>query len=133
MLEYALLFGTAFIAATLLPAPSEVPLAILAARDGVAWPVAVATVGNVLGACTTYLLARVAAERWVHAPETHRRGRALVERYGFPALLLSWVPVVGDGLVIVAGAVGMRFGRFLAWTVIGKFLRYWLVASVVAP
>ena len=133
MLEYTLLFGTAFIAATLLPAPSEVPLAILAARDGVVWPVAVATAGNVLGACTTFLLARVAAERWVAAPETHQRGRALVERYGALALLLSWVPVVGDGLVVIAGGTGMRFVRFLAWTTVGKLLRYWLVARVVAP
>ena len=60
-----------------------------------------------------------------------RRAAGLVRRYGAPALLLSWVPIVGDGLVLVAGAVRMPFGRFLLCTAIGKVLRYiavtWLV------
>jgi membrane protein YqaA with SNARE-associated domain len=41
-----------------------VPLAILVRREGqLALPIAVATLGNYLGACTTYLLARAAASR----------------------------------------------------------------------
>jgi membrane protein YqaA with SNARE-associated domain len=132
MIEYALLFATAFAAATLLPAPSEVPLAWLAARDGVPWPVTVATLGNVLGACTTFLLARLAASRWPASAPASPRGRAWVERYGAPALLLSWVPIVGDGIVAVAGAGGMRAGRFLIWTTLGKAARYWAVAAVAA-
>ena len=129
-MELAGLFVAAFLAATILPLASEVPLALLVRRDGdVIWPVLVATLGNYLGACTTYLLARAAASRLVTA-ERSSSSRALrwFERYGPPALLLSWVPVVGDGLVALAGAARVPFARFSFWTIAGKGGRYLAVA-----
>lgn len=128
-----LLFLSAFLAATLLPLASELPLALLVrARGDVVLPVLVAAAGNVLGACTTYALARGVmglGRRRLDAME-RRREAALVRRYGAPALLLSWVPVVGDGIVLVAGVVRMPFGRFLLFTAIGKVVRYAVVAWV---
>ena len=95
-------------------------------------PVAVATVGNYLGACTTYWLARVAVERTVRHPSPRTaRATALISHYGPPALLLSWIPLVGDALVALAGAAHMPFAAFSLWTLIGKAARYavlgWLV------
>ena len=132
MADYVLLFAVAFIAASILPAPSELPLALLAARDGIAAPVTVATAGNVLGACTTFALARLAVRRWTATTPGQRRAQALVARHGGPALLLSWVPVIGDALVAVAGAAGLPAGRFLVWTTLGKLARYWVVARLAA-
>jgi membrane protein YqaA with SNARE-associated domain len=107
-----------------------VPLAILVRREGqLALPIAVATLGNYLGACTTYLLARAAASRIVTAEGSRsQRAARLVQRYGSPALLLSWVPIVGDALVALAGASRMSFGPFSLWTLIGKAGRYLAVA-----
>lgn len=124
------LFLWSFAAATVLPLSSEVPLAV-AVRQHIDWKLAVlvATAGNYLGACTTFLLARAAA-RHVEAdarPRT-RHAAALLRRFGAPALLLSWVPLIGDVVVVLAGAAGIPFGRFSFWTIIGKGCRYLAVA-----
>jgi membrane protein YqaA with SNARE-associated domain len=133
-MDYVALFLSAFVAATLLPLASEAPLALIVrARGEVVLPVVVASAGNILGACTTYALAR-GVIRWGGGRTGkigHGRAVELVRRYGAPALLLSWVPVIGDGIVLVAGAVGMPFPRFLIFTTVGKVLRYAAVAWLV--
>ena len=125
-----ILFLWSFAAATVLPLSSEVPLA-LAIRQTAGWklPVFVATLGNYLGACTTFFLARAAARHFEAdtRPRT-RHAAAILRRFGAPALLLSWVPIVGDVLVALAGAAGIPFGRFSVWTIIGKGCRYLAVA-----
>jgi membrane protein YqaA with SNARE-associated domain len=124
-LSSAALFLTAFAAATLLPIASEVPLALIVRRDGsFIWPVAVATLGNYLGACTTYALARAGARLVARSPRGTGRAFAWFHRYGAPALVLSWVPIVGDGIVVLAGATRVSFPVFTAWTVAGKAARY---------
>ena len=136
MTAYLALFGWSFLAATILPLASEPMLtALVRLRGEFVFPVLVATAGNYLGACTTYLIARVAARRLkpvADATASHRRAVALVERFGQPALLLSWVPIVGDAIVVVAGGVGMPFAAFSAWTVAGKLARYAAVAWIAA-
>jgi membrane protein YqaA with SNARE-associated domain len=129
-MEYGGLFVAAFLAATLLPLPSEVPLGFLVrSEQHIFWPVLVATAGNYLGASTTYWLARGLFGR--HAARVESSGGrplALFGRYGAPVLLLSWVPVIGDGIVAVAGAARLPFGAFSAWTIAGKAARYVVVA-----
>ncbi len=126
------LFVSSVAAATILPLSSEAVLALVVARAG-QWttPVVVATLGNTLGACTTYWLGR--GSRAVAPPPSVRMARAagLLARFGAPAMLLSWVPVIGDILVALAGAARMPFWHFTAWTLIGKFVRYALIAYAV--
>lgn len=132
---YLLLFLSAFLASTILPLPSEVPLALVVRDTGErVWPVLVATAGNYLGACTTYLLARIAADRFAPAatPRWQRAAEA-IGRYGPPALLFSWLPAIGDVLVAVAGAARMPVLRFSVWTALGKAGRYAVVAWAAAP
>jgi membrane protein YqaA with SNARE-associated domain len=131
---YLLLFLAAFGAATVLPLPSEVPFAFVVRQSGErGWPVLVATAGNYLGACTTYLLARLAVARLRHA-ETGRWARATdtIRRFGAPALLLSWVPLLGDALVAVAGASRIPFVRFSLYTAAGKAARYGAIAWAIS-
>ena len=131
------LFGWSFFAATILPLGSEGPLVVyVRGYDQVAVPVLVATAGNYLGACTTYWLGRRAARaigRGAAAPaEDDSRGARLLRRFGAPALLLSWVPILGDALVALAGAARVPFGAFSLWAALGKGLRYLAVAWVAA-
>lgn len=129
-MEFLGLFVTAFLAATILPLASEVPLALIVRREGdMLWPVVIATLGNYLGACTTYGLARAASQRFAERVPA-RRPLALFRRYGPPALLLSWVPAAGDGLVVLAGAARVPFTTFSLWTAVGKAARYVVVAWV---
>lgn len=123
------LFLWSFAAATILPLSSEVPLALLVSISG-RWvlPVIVATIGNVLGATTTYWLARAAITAMPAESARLRRASAWLAAYGPPAMLLSWVPLVGDVLVLLAGAARMPIGRFLVWVTVGKAARYVAVA-----
>jgi membrane protein YqaA with SNARE-associated domain len=131
-MAYVGLFVSAFLAATLLPLPSEVPLVLLVRREaGVVLPVLVATAGNYLGACTTYGLARgVVSRRTPPSASLGGRALSLFQHYGAPALLLSWVPAIGDGIVAIAGAAEVPFAVFSVWTIAGKAARYLLVAWV---
>ena len=135
LLSYAGLFAIGFLAATVLPLSSELALgALVSARQQLILPVVVATAGNYLGACTTYWLgrrvARVLRARAVD-PAGENVAWKLSRRYGQAALLLSWVPMLGDGLVALAGGMGVPFGPFSFWVVLGKGLRYLAVAWAV--
>lgn len=130
-MPYVALFGWSFLAATILPLGSEPAVIVLIRQD---YPllavVTVATAGNFLGACTTYALGRGAARALAprEPSRTARRAAESVARYGAPALLLSWVPLIGDAIVAAAGVARMPVRPFATWTVVGKAVRYLLVA-----
>lgn len=126
---YVTLFSWSFLAATILPLGSEPALfAVVTRGHSATMAVTVATVGNYLGACTTYWLAMKAASLAGKADLDHTRAGRLAQRFGAPVLLLSWVPIIGDALVAAAGVLRVRLLPFTLWTVIGKGLRYALVA-----
>jgi membrane protein YqaA with SNARE-associated domain len=126
------LLVSSFLAATVLPLASEVPLAVVVRRHGeVFLPVAIATLGNFLGACTTYGLARAAATKLApRFSDESPRALVLFRRFGAPSLVLSWVPLVGDAIVALAGAARVPIATFSLWTVIGKAARYAAVAWI---
>jgi membrane protein YqaA with SNARE-associated domain len=124
------LFVSAFISSTLAPGGSEVVLAYLVKQAEIPAPVLllVATVGNTLGAVTTWLLGFWTAR---HYPlekllQNDKRSKAVksVRRYGVPLLLLSWLPVVGDGFCFAAGWLRLSFSASLVAMALGKLGRY---------
>ena len=126
------LFLSAFLASTLLPGGSEAVLLGLAAAKAASpaalW--AAATAGNTLGGLSSWLLGRWAAGRWPHwGPQGERGQRAVarVRRWGAPALLLSWLPVVGDPLCLAAGWLRVPLLPAAAWMAAGKGARYALL------
>jgi membrane protein YqaA with SNARE-associated domain len=128
------LFLVSFLAATLLPLGSEWLLAaLLLQRQDPTLLVAVATVGNMLGACTTYAAGRAGSEPLKRLLRLDRqaeeRSLAIFRRYGSPALLFSWLPVVGDGLCLAAGLLRIAFSRFAIPMALGKLGRYLAVAA----
>jgi membrane protein YqaA with SNARE-associated domain len=128
------LFLVSFLAATLLPLGSEWLLAaLLLQRQDPALLVAVATMGNILGACTTYAVGRAGSEPLKRLLRMDRRSEEqalrLFRRYGSPALLFSWLPLVGDGLCLAAGLLRLTFPRFAVPMAMGKLGRYLAVAA----
>ena len=117
--SYLLLFGSAFLAATILPFYSEVVLFALLREGGD--PVAlvvVATLGNTLGAVVNWLLGRYLLHfqdrRWFYFSRSQiDRAQRWFQRYGFWSLLLAWAPVGGDALTLIAGIMKVRLGVFL--------------------
>lgn len=128
---------SAFLSATLLPGGSEVLLAWLAQQHY--WrPVTLlgtAAIANTLGGLSTYGVGRVAAAGRVRAGWNMRVNLASlthVRRWGYTALLFSWLPVVGDGLCLAAGWLRLHPLATSFFLFVGKLLRYaavlWLVS-----
>jgi membrane protein YqaA with SNARE-associated domain len=135
------LFLSAFLSATLLPGSSEAALAAtLAAGLSEPWVlVAVATLGNTLGALANWIAGVLAARGGRLLGLSDERGRlarakALYGRFGAWSLLFSWVPIVGDPLTLLAGLAGLRLLIFLPLVGLGKFARYafilWAVQAI---
>jgi membrane protein YqaA with SNARE-associated domain len=120
------LFLSAFLSATLLPGGSEVVLWAVVRQDAALfWPaIAVATAGNTLGGMSSWLIGRLIA---VKMPP---RGLKWVQDWGILVLLLSWVPVVGDGLCVAAGWMRLNWFRSLLCIAAGKLARYLVIASL---
>jgi len=123
------LFLSAFVSSTLFPGGSEVVLGVLAAeRHYDPWLLlAIASLGNTLGALTTWLLGYLLARRFPLEDRlsTHQqRAVAWLRRWGSPALLLSWLPVVGDPLCFAAGFLRLPFLASLTFIALGKAARY---------
>ncbi|QSA98747.1 YqaA family protein [Methylococcus sp. EFPC2] len=127
------LFLSAFISSTIAPGGSEAVLAylLLQGEQPQAWLLAVATVGNSLGAVTTWWLGAWTARRYPLEQLNDPRRRKAVEtvrRHGLPILLLSWLPVVGDGFCFAAGWLKFSFPAGLAAIALGKLGRYAVIA-----
>ncbi len=135
---YAGLFITALIAATILPMQSEAALVALLLADAhsPALLIAVASAGNVSGSVINWLLGR-GIERfrdrtWFPAkPATLSRAQRWYRRYGKWSLLLSWMPIVGDPLTVVAGVLREPLPVFLLLVAIAKVGRYLVLAGIV--
>ena len=131
------LFASAFLAATLLPAQSEAVLVglLLAHPASVAVLIATASLGNTLGAMVNWLLGlgiqRFRDKRWfpVSARQLERAERHY-RRFGRWSLLLSWMPIVGDPLVLVAGVLREKFWVVLLLIAIAKTGRYLVLAAL---
>lgn len=135
MTAYLSLFVAAFAAATLLPGGSEVLLAGLLLSDRyLLWLLLlVATAGNVLGSLVNWWLGlylqRFQDRRWFPAtPQQLDRARVHYRRYGRWSLLMSWVPVLGDPLTLVAGVMREPVWRFLVLVTLAKGGRYLVMA-----
>lgn len=134
---YLGLFLAAFAAATLLPAQSEAVLVglLLSEKFSVAILLLVATLGNVLGSLVNWLLGcsieRLRHKRWFPANQQQlEKAQRSYQRYGRWSLLLSWVPIIGDPLTLVAGMLREPLWSFLLLVTLAKGVRYLVLAAV---
>lgn len=130
------LFVSAFISSTLAPGGSEVVLAYLTYQKHFS-PfslLGVATLGNTLGAITTWGLGYLLAVRLPPEsvlPAERRKAVERVRRRGAPILLLSWLPLIGDGLCFAAGWLKLPFWISASAIAAGKALRYGLIVAAL--
>ncbi len=151
------LFLSSLLGATLLPGGSELVLAgVLKLHPELFWPALLfGTLGNTLGGMITFgmgwMLPRLRHGGAEHSgaggaashPLPQTAGFASnvsrvqtqqlkhvekVRRYGTPALLLAWAPLVGDALCLAAGWLRLNPLQAALFILIGKFARYALVA-----
>jgi membrane protein YqaA with SNARE-associated domain len=134
----AVLFLTAFAAATILPLQSEALLTalIVQGHHPIALLVIVAGLGNTLGAAVNWWLGtRIESFRdrsWFPASVNQLdRAQGWYQRWGKYSLLLAWLPIGGDALTVIAGVLREPLPVFLLLVGIGKFARYIVLALAV--
>lgn len=136
MISYLLLFGSSFLAATILPFYSEVLLYALLRDGGDPWVlVAVATLGNTLGAVVNWVLGlyilKFQEKRWFYFSHKQiEKAQAWFQRYGVWTLLFAWMPLGGDALTLIAGIMRVKIVPFLILVGLGKGLRYVFVVWI---
>ena len=134
---YGVLFGVSFLAATILPAQSEIGLAALIVSDDYSLSVliAVASLGNTLGAVVNWAIGRgvdkLHDKKWFPAtPRQLDKATAWYHKYRRWSLLMSWAPFIGDPLTLAAGVLREPFLSFLIILAIAKTVRYLIVAAI---
>jgi membrane protein YqaA with SNARE-associated domain len=120
-------FLISFISATLLPLGSEPAVfGFVKLRPDMLWPtIFVATLGNTLGGVVDYWMG-YGAKKVISKNSDRATATALrwVEKFGPKAMLLSFLPAVGDPLCAVGGWLKLSFWPCVFYMAIGKFLRY---------
>ena len=126
------LFFSAFLAATLLPFSSEAALvAALASGMGHSTALIAASSGNLLAIILNFGLGFWLSDWAQHKIERSKSGRKalhLSEKYGYWALLLSPLPIVGDPVTLAAGLLRQNIVWFLAIAGTLRILRYWMIS-----
>ncbi len=132
------MFAAAFVAATIVPFQSEVVFVgfQLAGQVPIVWLVAVASIGNTLGALVNYVLGRsltrFESKSWFPAtPAQMAKAETWFQRWGVWILLVSWLPV-GDVMTVVAGVMRTPLWLFMLLVGIAKTSRYIGLALITA-
>ncbi len=129
------LFVSAFISSTIAPGGSEAVLAymVTTGKFQVVNLIAIATAGNSLGALTTWFLGWLTEKKIpVEKVLDKRQQKSIlwVRKWGAWSLLFSWLPVIGDGLCFAGGWLRLTFWPSCLAIVIGKGVRYAVLALI---
>lgn len=147
------IFIVSIVSATLLPLGSEpVLLGYLLVEPNQFWlAILIATLGNTIGGSISYSMGLGAAkayEKWRQDQPSnqtladsdysqkaggrwHKALSAWLRRLGPKAMLLTWLPIVGDPLCALAGWMRLAFWPCVIYMAIGKFLRYVIMTSAI--
>lgn len=127
------LFLGTFIASTLIPLPSEgILIGFYLADFPVITCLILATAGNFLGGLTNYLIGYLGhSERmvkWFKLDEERlHKWEQRFNKWGAFLGLLSWVPFIGDPMVVALGFFRVNFWKLSLMMLIGKFARYFVL------
>ena len=125
MAELAALFAASFLAATLVPQPSEAALFVYLQLhpERAALAVATATIANTAGGMTSYLIGRLLPQKSLAPKALH-----LIRRFGAPATSHAFLPIIGDALCVAAGWLRVHWLAALGFMAAGRLARYVAVA-----
>ena len=128
------LFIVTFLSATILPLSSEMFLLLMLSQgyDPLTC-LFVATIGNSLGGITNYGIGRLGNPNWLKktgvTEDKLLKYNTSISKYGSWLAIFSWVPIIGDPLIICLGYFRVSFLKVLFLLVIGKFLRYLFIVK----
>jgi len=126
------LFLITFLSATILPLSSEFFLLLMLANgyDPI-FCLIVATAGNSLGGFTNYGIGSLGNLVWLKrlgmSEIKIQKYANRIQKYGSWLAFFSWVPLIGDALLVALGFFKSSFTKVAILLVLGKFLRYFTI------
>ncbi len=126
------LFLASFLAATILPFSSEIILVFFLTQGINPWLCFIlALTGNVLGGVTNFWIGKMGNPIWLKkigvSEKTINERKHWVEKQGAFLAFFSWVPIIGDPLLVVLGFFKSNIYKTHFWMIIGKALRYVII------
>ena len=132
------IFLSAFLAATLLPAQSEIGLGylILYTDHSLGLLIVFASLGNTLGGVVNWFIGcglakSVTKLEKIQESSSYQKISCWYQKFGQWTLLLSWLPIIGDPITVIAGIFKIPFKQFLLFVVFAKTSRYLVIAFFV--
>ena len=134
---YASLFISSFLSSTILPGHSEIILTafIFLKKYPIIDLIFFASIGNILGSilnwCIGYFLTNLKDRKWFPIDKSQlTRASSWFLKYGKWTLFLSWVPIIGDPLTIVAGIFRVPIHIFILIVSLAKTMRYVFISLI---
>ena len=130
---YGGMFLSAFLAGTVLPFSSEVVLlACVALGLAPVWSTPATTSGHVLGGLTCYWIGRVGTVEWIERyfrvdKKQLDKAARFIHGKGSWMALFSFLPVIGDALLIALGLMKANVWIVTLAMGIGKLARYAII------
>ena len=138
LISYFQLLIISFLAATILPLSSELVLSTMLLTDSFDkyLLLVVASFGNIFGSSVNWYLGKKILifkdKKWFPVNEKQiAKSEMYFKKYGIWSLLLSWVPVIGDPLTVIAGILKINFFTFLLLVSISKTSRYIFLIFII--
>ena len=138
LISYLQLLIISFLAATILPLSSELVLSTMLLTDSFDkyLLLVVASFGNIFGSSVNWYLGKKILifrdKKWFPVNEKQiAKSEMYFKKYGIWSLLLSWVPIIGDPLTVIAGVLRVNFFTFLLLVSISKTSRYIFLIFII--
>ena len=133
------LFLNSLLSATAIPLPTEIlTSALLIGGENVFLVGFVLGLGSIIGGVLNYfigfggnkLVNKLRKNKNGKEVTSEKKGNKLLNKFGWGAIFFaSWLPVIGDFILISAGAKKMKFTKFMAFMVSGKMVKTIVVVS----
>ncbi len=120
------LFLNTFLSASILPLPAEPAIIVASGLFNPTTVFILSVIGGVLGSLTIYYIGLKGVHGFLvkRDPEKEKMAQKWFGKYGPIVVVFGpWVPVVGDPLLIVAGALRMDIKLFLTYATIGRIMK----------
>ena len=123
-----------FLSGSVIPIASEALFVVLLGVGlNTMWLIVVATVGNTLGGITCFMLGYLTDKQTVQrvfsiSDKKMERADSLIQKYGYWAAVLSFMPIIGEAILVALGIMRVDKYKVAIVMAIGKFARYAFVA-----
>ena len=133
--EYGIigLFLNSLLSATAIPLPTEIlTSALLIGGENIILVGFVLVIGSTIGGVLNYFIGfggnklfnKLKKSENYNQSKHKKNGNKLLDKFGWGAIFFaSWVPVIGDFILISAGVKKMKFSKFAIFMISGKIFK----------